>query len=178
MQYSLLGITEHKLSKFQVSEADSILMTVINDGCNLMEKRYGFWLCKSLLAPYVGVKVPMGWREEDISVFWSYKDTFNAVDSWISFHSEVAREDRMRWTCGNDLKGLKEKQENNRSVTSQVISRYTQSSLPCIRSFGGYVCPHSERGRMPPSVQGLHISHQTRWSVDVDFEQGVEKEWR
>lgn len=185
MQYSLLRIAEHKLSKFQVSEADSVLMTVINDGCNLVEKRDGFWLGKSLLAPYVGVQVSMRWREEYIGMFWSDKDTFNTVDSWISFHSKVAREDRMRWVCGNNLKRIKKQKqgrgENNRSVTSghfkiynnhpylaYVVSEgmfvYTVKEGGCLHRFKDYIssCKLDEV-LMLTSNEGLRRNGNSSW---------------
>jgi hypothetical protein len=56
----------------------------------------------------------MGGREEDISVFWSDKDTFNTVDPCIALHSKVAREDRMRGTCGDDLKDCNKNKEEER----------------------------------------------------------------
>lgn len=56
---SLFRVAENEFPKFEISQTDSVLVTLIHNDGNLVEQSNGFRFRQSLLAADVGMQVPI-----------------------------------------------------------------------------------------------------------------------
>ena len=87
---SLVRVTEDELAQLEISEADAVVVTLVDDDRDLMEQADRFRLRQALLTANIRVQVTVRRLKQDVRLLPSHEHRFNRIDAGISVHTKVS----------------------------------------------------------------------------------------
>lgn len=113
-------VGEYKFSEFEITKDDAVGMAVSDDLNDLLEQWHCFPFLQTSLDSHVRMQVAVGWREENESVVPTHDDLLDLVDTGVTIHANVTRQEFVVPFAENDL-------ESNETAL-QNLSRLDESS--------------------------------------------------